>query len=309
MSATSTVRVSIIIPTYNEERNILDTLARIVCQDRNIIVDGKKVVVSLEIIMVDSGSKDRTIHLAKLFGRKYNMLSLYSVPKFHHSIVRNFGAKKSEGEILVFLNADAKPANSLWLRKLIGPIVMGIADASFSRQIPPRDLISIDSAFVMTGFPEKSTLLNRKTFLDFYNESGIFFSTVSCAVRRDTFFELGGFNKYLPLDEDQDFALRLIKRGYTIAYVADSIVIHAHKLTATQVVRRYYGYAWGWKRIMRIHKDLNLIPSLTTSKRLIGNVIKLLRCRQGPRINPIEKIRLFFHGILVIISVATGYMT
>lgn len=79
--------ISIIIPTLNEEFYIRDTLAGL---DRP----------GLEVIVVDGGSSDRTVSLARKFGAKIFITSPC------RAVQLNFGARKAKGDILLFLHGD-----------------------------------------------------------------------------------------------------------------------------------------------------------------------------------------------------------
>ncbi|MEM2126856.1 MAG: glycosyltransferase family 2 protein, partial [Candidatus Bathyarchaeia archaeon] len=82
--------VSVVIPTFNSEKTIEDCLKSIKNQTyRNI-----------EIIIVDNYSQDKTIKIAK----KYDVL-IFS-KKLGRSAARNFGAKKTMGDFLLFLDSD-----------------------------------------------------------------------------------------------------------------------------------------------------------------------------------------------------------
>ena len=84
--------VSIIIPTHNEQKNIEDCLKSVKDQNYN----------NFEIIVVDNFSKDNTLKIAKIFTRKYYLMGK------ERSAQRNFGAKKSKGSYLLFLDADMR---------------------------------------------------------------------------------------------------------------------------------------------------------------------------------------------------------
>ena len=94
-------KISIIIPTINEANNL-----PLLLSDLSII---KKVG---EIIIVDCGSKDKTIDVANIYGAK-----VYKSKERNRGLQLDLGAKNSKGEWLIFLHADTRLTND-WLIKI-----------------------------------------------------------------------------------------------------------------------------------------------------------------------------------------------
>ena len=92
-------KVSVIIPTINEANNL-----PLLLSDLSIIhKDG-------EILIVDCGSKDRTIDLANIYGAK-----VFKSKERNRGLQLNMGAKYSKGEWLIFLHADSRLTQD-WFR-------------------------------------------------------------------------------------------------------------------------------------------------------------------------------------------------
>ena len=88
------MKISIIIPAYNEELALPETLERI----------GKTLSIAAcpsEIIVVDNDSQDKTKQVAEAFGAKVFLEREHNISK-----VRNTGAENSTGDVLVFIDAD-----------------------------------------------------------------------------------------------------------------------------------------------------------------------------------------------------------
>ena len=86
------MRLSVVIITHNEEANIGRTLASV----KTLVADGKG-----EIIVVDSGSKDRTVEIAKSFGAKVFVESWKG-----YAAQKNSAIDKASGDWLLSLDAD-----------------------------------------------------------------------------------------------------------------------------------------------------------------------------------------------------------
>jgi tetratricopeptide (TPR) repeat protein len=101
-------KISIVIRTLNEEKFLEQTLTAISKQNE----------ISWEVILIDSGSEDKTIEIAKRFP-----ITIVSIQKesFHYAKTLNLGAKLARGGIVVNLSAHAVPENERWLRELIDP--------------------------------------------------------------------------------------------------------------------------------------------------------------------------------------------
>ena len=172
------MKLSIIIPTVNEERSLGGILAPLSSLPH-------------EIIVVDGGSKDRTMEVA----RKYASVVLDS--DRGRGIQQHRGACHAEGDILLFLHADT------WLPK--GFEMMIERTLSDSKTVfgafhlghhPSRAFLNLVA--LMANF--RSLILKMP-----YGDQGLF-------MRRSDYFRVGGF-KELPLMEDVDLVRRLNKIG------------------------------------------------------------------------------------------------
>ncbi len=83
--------ITVIIPTYNEENNVKNTLTAIKRQ---------KCDLTYEIIVVDGQSTDNTVPISK------NIAKVYISPKKGKAFQLNYVVSKTSGELLIFLDAD-----------------------------------------------------------------------------------------------------------------------------------------------------------------------------------------------------------
>lgn len=96
------MKISFIIPAYNEQAYLGNTLA-VLARSANELGE------PYEIIVVDDASTDRTPSIARQFGAK-----LVSVQLRQIGAVRNAGARVAKGDVLCFVDADtAIPAETL----------------------------------------------------------------------------------------------------------------------------------------------------------------------------------------------------
>lgn len=88
--------VSVIIPVYNREKYIEECVSSVLEQHYH----------SLEIIIVDDGSTDRTVELCKRLSEKDDRIRLFAVEHIGVSAARNKGIDEAQGEYLFFIDSD-----------------------------------------------------------------------------------------------------------------------------------------------------------------------------------------------------------
>ena len=96
------MKLSIIIPAYNEERVLPATLARI-----NEALS--QITTPAEVIVVDNASTDKTSEVAQLGGAVVVLETEHNI-----SQVRNMGAHHATGDVLIFIDADTSVPPSLF---------------------------------------------------------------------------------------------------------------------------------------------------------------------------------------------------
>ncbi len=177
--------LSIIIPTLNEENYLPSLLDSIKEQD----FDGE-----YEIIVADAGSEDKTIEIAKGSGCKVVKGGL-------PAIGRNEGAKKSSGDLLLFLDADVT-------------LPKGFIEKTL-KEFKERNLD------VATFCLEPKTKRRAKKFLFnfFYNWPILVFEKLlahgsqAILTKKDIFQKLGGFDEEIKFSEDHSFVRKSKKIG------------------------------------------------------------------------------------------------
>lgn len=275
--------ISIIIPTCNVEATIGFVLHKILDQQKVIETLKNILQLEIEVIVIDSESTDNTTRIIERFIKKYpNKIKLYKIPNrlFHHSITRNYGVKKSSGSIIVFLNGDAVPLDRSWLINLVKPILTKDVVATFSRQIPWSKTRFAEKIFILNTYPKDSFLISKNTYMHFFKKHHVLFSTVSCAIKRDIFEKLDGFDKNINSGEDQEFALRLIENNKKIFYSSKSVVLHSHNMNFITVARRYIQFGRSFKYLKKKFDDVLKLDSaqyvINGYKKIIKITINLL---------------------------------
>ena len=90
------MKISVIIPCYNEEKTIIDLLKKVNTQKKNF---------DLEIIISDDGSKDKTIKLLEQNRALFDKLIIGKINSGKGTALKN-GINSSSGELIIFQDAD-----------------------------------------------------------------------------------------------------------------------------------------------------------------------------------------------------------
>lgn len=219
------MNISIICPLYNAEKEIEKLHASLVMQE-NVKIES--------INYVLTKSKDRTEEILKKIKANYVVIEK---EEFSHSATREMMAKKSLGDIIVFISQDIKIFRKDWLYFLTDDISKGNCEASYSRQLAEKN--NIEKYTREKNYGEKSFIKTK----DDIKEMGLntfFYSDASSAINREIFKKLNYYDgKKLASNEDQYIAYKLIMSGYRIKYSAESEVIHSHDFNFKTLFKRY----------------------------------------------------------------------
>ena len=175
-----------------------------------------------EVILVDSGSTDRTVALAA--GRPG--VRVIPIERFSHGRARNLGALAAGGEVVVFLSQDALPADERWLAELLAPFDDPQVAAAYSRQIPRPDANPMERHWLESRVPDGEPV-SRAAGPGEFSMDLVFFSNVSSAVRREALLA-HPFDEELIMSEDQQFSRDVITAGMAVVYQPHSVVVHSH---------------------------------------------------------------------------------
>jgi rhamnosyltransferase len=219
-------KVSIIIRCYNEEEHIGRLLSGILQQT----------IKDVEIIVVDSGSTDATLSIA----RRYPVRILHIAPQdFSFGRSLNRGCAAAEGELLVFASAHVYPLYKDWLEKLIAQFEQNPAVAlSYGGQRGNEVTKYSEHQVFAHWFPAKSNL----------DQDHPFCNNANAAVRR-SLWERFPYDEQLTGLEDLDWAKRVMRDGHKIAYEAGAVIAHVHNETPERIQNRYQREAIALKRI------------------------------------------------------------
>ncbi len=246
--------VSIIIRACNEEKHIAQLMEGI----------GQQSLQEREIILVDSGSTDRTLEIAS----RYPVQVVQIQPEvFTFGYSLNQGISRSCADLIVIASAHIYPVYPDWLESLLAPFA--------------------DPQVALTYGKQRGTALNKfseqQIFQHWYPDNSLqhqpqpFCNNANAAIRR-SLWESQRYDETLPGLEDLEWAHRIMAQGYAISYVADAEVVHVHEETPSGVYNRYRREAMAFKRLfpqenyhlghLLQHLSTNIASDLTQAARL-----------------------------------------
>lgn len=189
------MRLSIIIPTLNEEYNLPQLLDVIVPLTYNYD----------EIIVVDAESSDKTVSIAKEYGANTIVSK-----KASRAYQMNLGADQASGDVYYFVHADVLPPTS------------------FRNDIEAALEEGVDSACYKFEFDKKHPMLKFNSWWTQFNFMFCRGGDQTLFVRKETFDRLNGFDEKYSIMEDFDF-IRRLKRKFKFSIIQKPVTVSARK--------------------------------------------------------------------------------
>ena len=224
----SEVLASIVIRTLNEAEYLDDLLQMISRQETAGL--------GHEVVLIDSGSTDGTLEIARRYGCH---ITTISKQEFSFGRSLNRGCDFAGGDILVFISGHCVPVNVYWLQNLCQPIIDGQVDYSYGGQVGDDDSNFSERRIFAKYFPESSRI----------PQEGFFCNNANSAISRAAWARYR-FDEDLTGLEDMALAKQLVQDGGKIGYIAEAPVFHHHRESWAQVARRFEREAIALQAIM-----------------------------------------------------------
>ena len=192
--------VSVIVPAYNEEVNVLKTIETLLKSNHQTI----------EIIFVDDGSTDQTLDKVKLLFGRHPQVKIFTKINGGKASAINFGIENSSGEIVVCIDADTQLAPNA-ISELISDFV-DTKVAAVAGNVKVGNKLNILTRWQSIEYTTSQNF-DRLAF-DVVNGIMVVPGAIG-AFRKDAVKKVGGFSTDT-LAEDCDITLRLLDEGYKI---------------------------------------------------------------------------------------------
>ena len=213
-------QVSIIMRSFNEGWALRETLPALQAQEHK----------DWELIVIDSGSTDGSVDLIR--AAKPRHFIQIRPEEYNPSRVMNRGMELARTATAIFLNADATPQGSHWMRPLADALANPRTAAVFSKQIPRPNCRAVFAHDYARCFGD-----NRES-----SAWEHFFSMVSSGLRKDIWARRGFLEK-MKYSEDDEYTRWCRAEGYAVVYCPESVVMHSHNYTPQQAYKRSFGEA------------------------------------------------------------------
>ncbi len=217
LAEASLPKVSIIVAAYNSEQTMDECLKSILNLN---YPEG-----FFEIIVMDGGSKDKTVQIAEQYPIKVVSIRLNAPAAY------NYAMKITSHPILGFIDADAKVEKD-WLRKLVphlqDPQVAGVSGSieTWNTQNPWAKSIGYE---LKTRYSRIGKYTGR-------------IATMNLLLKKAVIEEAGGWDENLPSQYDTDLGFRVSQLGYKIAYEPAAVCYHFNRPTIRAFYRQQFQY-------------------------------------------------------------------
>ncbi|WP_172822776.1 alcohol dehydrogenase catalytic domain-containing protein [Paramagnetospirillum marisnigri] len=226
MAEARAVETSVLIRCFNEQKylpGLFDALDRQTYRD-------------FEVIIVDSGSFDRTREIAEARADTVLRISSHDFT-FGYSL--NAGIKAARGKFIAIVSAHTEPCDEHWLETLIAPLRDATVAMTYGRQLGKAcSKFSETEDFERTFGPRPREESPARWCVNNANS----------AIRRDL-WEKYPFDEELTGLEDIDWARRWMTEGLRVVYRPEARLYHIHEESWRQIRRRYYREAVAARRM------------------------------------------------------------
>jgi len=230
--------VSVIIPVYNGERYLAETIESVIAQTE----------VNWEIIAVNDGSSDNSLAILEGYAKKIpDRIQVITVGNGGVSRARNTAVAAARGMYVAFLDQD-----DLWApQKLQRQIEMFSRDKNLGISFTNATLIdekgsSIRENVLKFGAKHRGNVFEYLIFENFIPISSVM-------LRKELFEKNGGFNPWFSLAEDYDFLLKVTQES-PVDYIDEPLLLYReHRQSGTylkidQISAEAYSIINHWKR-------------------------------------------------------------
>jgi len=251
------VKLSVIVPTYNLEKFIVETLDSITNQ---------KTDYSFEIIVIDDGSSDKTVEIVKNYSQTHSCVQLIKNDRTKGvSGARNTGILAAKGEWIAFLDGD-----DIWLENNIQQklsaaenssdyeiISSGYFDWFYEESLQSSSRTHVELTPFLQKFDGEEVIIDNlvPTFLKYpklIHTGTIFF-------KQKLLQHTSLFNEHYKMGEDRDLWLRLAVNTNDMVYINEDYLLY-RKRDESLTRRGIPGSIWAARSLINLLRQPEFKP-------------------------------------------------
>lgn len=265
-SVEASLRVSVIIPCFNEERYIGKVLENL---------SGQYEAESFEIVVVDGMSEDGTREVVSKFVEDNPQLCVRLVdnPERHIPAALNRGIEAARGHFIVRMDAHSVPSIN-YVRRLVELLDKGEAEVCGMpwRIKPGADTLVARAIAQAVAHPLG---IGDAKYRQANLASSEFVDTVPFgAFSKRLWQEVGGFDEGLLANEDYDFYYRIRSRGGRVLLDASGYSSYYARPTLGDLARQYFRYG-RWKAEMLKRHPRSIRPRQLVAPAFVLSLLSL----------------------------------
>jgi glycosyltransferase involved in cell wall biosynthesis len=244
--------------------------------------------VAHELLVCDSGSHDGSVALARSHGARVLEIA---PERFSHGGTRNLLLGEARGEHVALLTQDAEPADERWLERLLGgfelgedvgivygpyrprpdaPAAVRLELERWFRSLAPDGLARVerlgaswaDEPGADGGAGPSVRDARSLPAAELIGRRGFFTDANACIARGA--WERVPFRE-VPYAEDRVLAIDMLRAGYAKAFVPGAAVLHSHRYSSCQQLRRSFDEGRGLREVYGWREP-------TSPRRVVGNL-------------------------------------
>lgn len=279
---------SIVIPVYNRE----DTIGQLLDS-----IFSCKLPFPIEIIVIDSGSTDKTVEIIKQYNDSRIRVVTIAKSEFNHGLTRNLGVQKSRGKFVFFFSGDARIISKNIFTKTVTTFEKNPdCVLTFVRQIPYESTPFIQQLEATVYFDDLDNFIDsngqvkqsfKKPFTPFEGTNKMlwyFNSDVAACYRKDYLVQYP-FPKTEHGGEDVFAAKQALELGFSKIYDSKLVVQHSHS----------YSF---WEYIKREYVEVGLVTRKLESSKSFRFLLKIKKIALSGKLTYMTKIRILVELLL-----------
>jgi glycosyltransferase involved in cell wall biosynthesis len=267
--------ISILIPAYNEERYLAEAIDSVLAQTYR----------DFELIILDDGSKDRTLEIAQSYAQRDSRIRVESHANVGVGPTMNRGFSMCSNEWVAILQADDVMMPMRFERQF-----------AFLAEHPELDVAAgwckhIDGEGKVIGKGDTPLTTHEAVNQIYAANELIAFNCSTAIVRKSAVLAVGGYRPQFRVNEDADLWVRMLEKGYKILIQPEYFVkyrIHAGSVSVARarfirqqarwvkdcMIRRRRGESeLSWEDFVAMRKSLPWLVRLDAERRDTAKVL------------------------------------